>query len=296
MFLGLELNYTRGGIHVHQRMKIEKAEAVVDLEKRSVNVPLQENLKLENASGKPLEDLRPFQSVLGSLLHIALGTRPDICFAVHAMSRRTSCATTTDLKLVRRVMKYLVDTKNLSLCFKTISEDALKLEMEVDASFAMGPKKKSVYGYLIKVNNAPILYRSKLEPLTAMSSTEAEYIGIAEATKPLRYIANVLEFLGLKYTKPINVYNDNMGAILIGSSKGSLDRTKHIELKFHVVQELINMGKINLSYKNTNELQADMFTKALGFSKLKIHRNALMKTCAKKNSTEEEEDVVVASE
>eukprot|EP00924_Labyrinthula_sp_SR-Ha-C_P011581 augustus_masked-scaffold_17-processed-gene-2.7-mRNA-1 protein AED:0.24 eAED:0.27 QI:0/0/0/1/1/1/2/0/181 len=132
IFLGLELNYTGGDIHVHQRMKIEKAEAMVDLEKRIVKVQLQENLKLENASGKPLADLRPFQSFLGSLLHIALGTRPDICFAVHAMSRRTSCATTTDLKL-----------------------DALKLEMEVDASFAMGPKKKSVYGYLTKVSNAP---------------------------------------------------------------------------------------------------------------------------------------------
>eukprot|EP00924_Labyrinthula_sp_SR-Ha-C_P014465 maker-scaffold_95-snap-gene-0.29-mRNA-1 protein AED:0.27 eAED:0.27 QI:0/0/0/1/0.5/0.33/3/0/283 len=283
MFLGLELNCTREGIHVHQRMKIEKGEVVVDLEKRSVKVPLQENLK------QPLADLRPFQSVLVSLLRIALGTRPDICFAVHAMSRRTSCATTTDLKLVRRVMKYLVDTKNLSLCYKTNSKDVLKLEMEVDASFAMGPKKKSVYGYVIKVNNAPILYRSKLEPLIAMSSTEAEYIGVAEAT-------NHSEFLGLKYTKPINVYNYNMGAILIGSSKGSLDRTKHIELKFHALQRLVNMGKSNHSYKNTNEFQVDMFTKALGFSKLKIHRDALMKTCAKKNSTEEEEDVVVDSD
>eukprot|EP00924_Labyrinthula_sp_SR-Ha-C_P011555 augustus_masked-scaffold_17-processed-gene-1.7-mRNA-1 protein AED:0.35 eAED:0.36 QI:0/-1/0/1/-1/1/1/0/137 len=128
---------------------------MVDLEKRIVKVQLQENLKLENASGKPLADLRPFQSFLGSLLHIALGTRPDICFAVHAMSRRTSCATTTDLKLVRRVMKYFLDTKNLSLCYKFNSKDALKLEMEVDASFAMGPKKKSVYGYLTKVSNAP---------------------------------------------------------------------------------------------------------------------------------------------
>eukprot|EP00924_Labyrinthula_sp_SR-Ha-C_P007096 snap_masked-scaffold_8-processed-gene-9.49-mRNA-1 protein AED:0.26 eAED:0.27 QI:0/-1/0/1/-1/1/1/0/228 len=228
-------------------MKIEKAQAVVDLEKRIVKVPLHENLKLENASGKPLADLRPFQSVLASFLRIALGTRPDICFAVHAMSRRTSCATTTDLKLVRHVLKYLVNTKNLILCYKIKSKDAVKLEMEVDASFAMGPKKKSVYGYLIKVNNAPILYRSKLEPLTAISSREAEYIETTEATKPLRYIANVLEFLGLEYTEPINVYNDNMGAILIGRSKGSVDRTKHIELKFHVVQELINMGKINLS-------------------------------------------------
>eukprot|EP00924_Labyrinthula_sp_SR-Ha-C_P011836 snap_masked-scaffold_88-processed-gene-0.18-mRNA-1 protein AED:1.00 eAED:1.00 QI:0/-1/0/0/-1/1/1/0/96 len=96
-----------------------------------------------------------------------------------------------------------------------------------------------------------------------MSSTEAECIGVAESTKPLRDIANVLEFLGLKYTKSINVYNGNMGAILIGSTKGSLDKTKHIELAFHVVQDLINMGKINLSFRNTNELRIDMFTKTL---------------------------------
>eukprot|EP00924_Labyrinthula_sp_SR-Ha-C_P006059 snap_masked-scaffold_65-processed-gene-0.20-mRNA-1 protein AED:0.25 eAED:0.25 QI:0/0/0/1/1/1/2/0/125 len=125
-------------------MKIEKAETVVDLDKRVVKAPLQENFKLENASGKLLADLKPFQSALGSLLSIVLGTRPDICFAIHSMSRRTSCATKTDLKLVRRLM----------------NKDALNLEMEVDASFAMGPKKKSVYGYLIMVNNASVLYGS----------------------------------------------------------------------------------------------------------------------------------------
>eukprot|EP00924_Labyrinthula_sp_SR-Ha-C_P013322 snap_masked-scaffold_45-processed-gene-1.54-mRNA-1 protein AED:1.00 eAED:1.00 QI:0/-1/0/0/-1/1/1/0/87 len=87
-----------------------------------------------------------------------------------------------------------------------------------------------------------------------------------------------------------------MGAILIGSPKGSIDRAKHIELKFHVLQGLVNMGKSNHSYKKTNESQTDMLTKPFGFSKLKIYIDVLIETRAKKNSTEEEENVLVATE
>eukprot|EP00924_Labyrinthula_sp_SR-Ha-C_P009843 snap_masked-scaffold_21-processed-gene-0.21-mRNA-1 protein AED:1.00 eAED:1.00 QI:0/-1/0/0/-1/1/1/0/83 len=83
----------------------------------------------------------------------------------------------------------------------------------------------------------------------------------------MKYTLSFVKFPGLKYTKQLNFFIDNMGAILIASSERSLDRTKYIEKNLNVVEELINMGIVNLSDRNTNDLQADIFTKALGFFK-----------------------------
>ena len=76
-----------------------------------------------------------------------LGTRPDVSYAVNALSKRTKVATKTHLRLLKKVLSYLNQTKNLGILFKRNVE--LKISLMCDASWATGENRKSIYGYLV---------------------------------------------------------------------------------------------------------------------------------------------------
>lgn len=59
-----------------------------------------------------------YQSTIGSIIYIMLGTRPDIAYAVSVVSRYGSNPTPLHHRVVKRVFQYLKGTKNLQLIYK----------------------------------------------------------------------------------------------------------------------------------------------------------------------------------
>jgi hypothetical protein len=75
--------------------------------------PLNDKVKLNLAEPDEGEvDPRKYQAIVGSLMYIALATRPDISFAVAALSRYNSKPYKTHLTAAKRVLRYLKATKN----------------------------------------------------------------------------------------------------------------------------------------------------------------------------------------
>ena len=106
-----------------------------------------------------------------------------------------------------------------------------------------------MFGFLVMLNNdVPVSFRTKRQNIVALSKTEAEYIGLCEGIKELMFVWNMLKFLGVQVKEPLMVYNYNQGAINIGNDLSSVSRTKHIEMKYFFVQELVENGKITLKY------------------------------------------------
>ena len=140
----------------------------------------------------------------------------------------------------------------------------MRLELFVDSSWANGPNRKSMFGFLVMLNDVPVSFRTKRQSIFALSTTEAEYIGLCEGIKELMFVWNMLKFLGVQVKEPLVVYNDNQGAINIGNDLSSVSRTKHIEMKYFFVQELVENGKITLKYIQTKDMLADILTKPLG--------------------------------
>ena len=85
-------------------------------------------------------------------------------------------------------------------------------------------------------------FRTKLQSIVALSSTEAEFIGMSSAVRELSFVRNVFEFLGEKLNLPLKVFNDNQAALRIATSTGSVGRTKHIQLKQFHVQDMVKKG------------------------------------------------------
>lgn len=79
-----------------------------------------------------------------------------------------------------------------------------------DADWASnGLDRKSYTGYVFKMSGSVISYECKKQCTIALSSTEAEYIAICEASKEAIYLKNLLFELNCRNESPVLIYNDN---------------------------------------------------------------------------------------
>ena len=122
------------------------------------------------------------------------------------------------------------------------------------------------------LNNGAIAWRSQRQPTVALSTMEAEYMALTEATKELKWIRTLLAELGYtngksEDTTPTELYSDNQSAIALAKNPVSHARAKHIDLRHHFVREAIQDKIIWLQYIPTAEMTADSLTKALGREK-----------------------------
>ena len=95
-----------------------------------------------------------------------------------------------------------------------------ELETYVDSSWANGPDRKSMYGYLITFVGKLLHYKTKKQNTIALSSTEAEFYALSQASKDTLWLQNILQELKVKVTKT-GLYCDNQAAIRIAQSEES---------------------------------------------------------------------------
>ena len=88
-------------------------------------------------------------------------------------------------------------------------------------------------------------------------------------------IRNLLKEIGLPMNEPTKIFEDNQSCISIANNASSIGRTKHLDVKFHFVRELITMGEILLVYCVSNENVADIFTKPLDRKSFEKFRSKL---------------------
>ena len=94
-------------------------------------------------------------------------------------------------------------------------------------------------------------------------------MAISHATQELLFIKMLCKDFGIEIEMPINVYGDNQGSMDMIRNPSSNERSKHIDIRHHFVREKYSSGLINVTYKDTNENIADLFTKPATRQKLK---------------------------
>ena len=121
-----------------------------------------------------------------------------------------------------------------------------------------------------------ISWRSHKQPIIAMSSTEAEYIAASDASREAIWLRYLLSELTSPLTRPTLLRCDNMSTIKLTSSTDVFHaRTKHIDIRFHFIRWILEDKKIRLIYCPTEDMVADVLTKALPSPKVKHFASAL---------------------
>jgi hypothetical protein len=145
----------------------------------------------------------------------------------------------------------------------------------VDADFAgCRETRRSITGYVIMLGGGAIDCRSKKQNTVALSSTEAEYMALADATTRLIWIRNILEEVGFKQGTT-TIYEDNNSCAFIANDAGSNDRTKHIDVRYHFVREKIQDGAVKVVRIDTKDQVADGFTKPFGIIKMNEFKKSI---------------------
>ena len=214
-----------------------------------------------------------FQQIIGSLLYIMLGTRPDIAFAVTKLAQFAANPSKEHLDKAKYVLRYLAGTAKYALVYQGASNKGLIAY--TDSDYAADPvKRRSTTGYLLKLANGIISWQSRAQKTIALSATEAEYMALSDCSRQVVWIQNIFTELGFP-VKPTQICADNQGDIFIASNPVQERRTKHIDVRFHYVRDLIEQKRIDIVWVPTDENSADMFTKNLGHIKFEKFRGML---------------------
>jgi hypothetical protein len=237
------------------------------------STPLGSHFKLSKVqSPKSDEDKKemakvPYASAVGSLMYAMVCTRPDIAHAVGVVSRFMSNPGREHWEAVKWLLRYLKGTSKMALHFK--GKDVI-LRGYADADLG-GCKEsyKSTTGYVFTVGGTAVSWMSKLQKSVALSTTEAEYMAVAEASKELIWLKNFLEELG-KEQVDCALFCDNQSAIHLAKNPVFHSKTKHIQLRYHFIREKINDGTLKLKKIKGTENPADMLTKVVTLEKLKL--------------------------
>ncbi|KAK9050872.1 hypothetical protein SSX86_030160 [Deinandra increscens subsp. villosa] len=209
----------------------------------------------------------PYASAVGSLMYAMVCTRPDIAHAVGVVSRFMSNPGRGHWEAVKWLLRYLKGTSKMALCFK--GKDVV-LKGYADADLG-GCKQsyKSTTGYVFTVGGTAISWMSRLQKSVALSTTEAEYMAVAEAAKELIWLKNFLDELGKKQTD-CSLFCDNQSAIHLAKNPVFHGKTKHIQLRYHFVRDLISEDVLKLNKIKGTKNPADMLTKVVTLEKLKL--------------------------
>jgi hypothetical protein len=136
-------------------------------------------------------------------------------------------------------------------------------------------ERRSTSGYVFLCAGAAISWFSKLQPGTALSTTEAEYYAAAETIKEAIWIKGLTKDLGIDSGQPIAIMGDNQAALHILKNDTSSRRTRYVDLYHHGVRGAVKNGVVTFQYISTEEMVADILTKPLGRVKVEKFRAAM---------------------
>ncbi|KAL0286483.1 UNVERIFIED_CONTAM: Retrovirus-related Pol polyprotein from transposon TNT 1-94 [Sesamum radiatum] len=168
-----------------------------------------------------------------------------------------SNAGTPHWEALKWLLRYLIKSKNTGITFSKCSE-GVKLIGYVDSNYANDrDSRRSTTSYVFTLCGACISWKSQLQNIVALSTTEAEYIATTEAFKEAIWLKGILTEIGFLKNN-VSVFSDSQSSIQLCKNPVFHDRTKHIEVKHHFIRDIVNKGVINLEKLSSEENPADM--------------------------------------
>ena len=105
-------------------------------------------------------------------------------------------------------------------------------------------------------------------------------VALAEVVNKLRFLRQVEGFLTLPIDDNTIIREDNEGTIKMANNRCSSRRTRHVDVKHHIVRDAVESGRVRTHYVESGEQHADVLTKALDINTFKTHARVLLNTRA----------------
>lgn len=279
--LGVEITRSAAGFHLSQRQYIsDSLEQLGMTDCKSLAVPLDPSCRLtrdmgpHNTGEEEYMSRVPYRSAVGSLVYLVTCTRPDLAASVGIVSQFLERPGLNHWNAVKRIYRYLKGTMDTGLLLSGGTD--FELRGYSDSDYAGDTDtRRSTTGYVFLLGGGAVSWRSKRQPTVALSTTEAEYMALAEAAREAIWLRLFLSELGFSQRSAITIFDDNQGAISLARNPVHHARTKHIDVRYHYVREQVAAGTINVLYCVTHDMVADILTKPLARDKHQQHTASL---------------------
>jgi len=273
-FLGLQIERdpTKRRLRLHQKPYAEKVLQDFGFrDSKPVATPMLEQNLVPHEGPVDLSRQKWYRQAVGSLNHLAVSTRPDLAFSMSRLSRYLDNPSSEHEIALKRVFRYLKGTIGHGLTFQACENEPFVYGYS-DADWAGDVEtRKSTSGYAFFVAGGLVSWKTRLQSIVTLSSTEAEYAALAETLREAAWLRSLLTEIGLDQArlKPLPVFEDNQSAIKLATNHANSNRTKHIDVRNHYCRQEHNMGHVTIEYVPTDSQVADGFTKPLGSIKWK---------------------------
>lgn len=222
-----------------------------------------------------LESNKEYRKMIGMLLYVATNTRPDVSAAVCILSQRVEKPRLIDFTETRRVIKYLMSTKDYELKLSDSSK-IQALNSYSDANWGQCKLSgKSNTGMVCFVNGGAIVWRCQKQTFVAQSTYEAEYYAAAETIRETLWLIAMLKDFEVSFPNPILIKIDNQACISMLINGEFSQRTKYIGVKCHYINDWIQKKRIALSYVESEHNVSDLLTKPLPAERIKALTKAI---------------------
>lgn len=259
--LGMRVTLKNGSLSLDQTKYIEQViERFGMTDAIPVTTPMEAGLKLNLPDTMEEQPDLPYQQLIGSLMYISIGTRPDISHTVSVLSQFNVHYGEVHWRAAKRVLRYLKATKDRKLTYSSNTGDVIGY---ADADYGSNLiDRRSYTGYVFQMSGSSVSWESRKQRTVAQSTTEAEYMALSEACKEAIYIRSLIsDIFSLSF--PITIMCDNQSAISLTKNNTHHSRTKHIDIRHHFVRESISTNQVDVKFIPSNHQTADILTKPL---------------------------------
>ena len=240
-------------------------------ESKPVKVPIPVGAKLSAeqcpTTQEEVEDMShvPYASVVGSFMYVMVCTRPDIAHAVGVLSRYMSKPGKEHWTTVKRVFRYLRGTTDFAICYQ--GRPGLKREINIQGFANVDwagdlDRRRSTSGYVFNLFGGAISWMSRRQAVVALSTTEAEYMVATDASKEAVWLQRLCSSIGF-VQNAVKIGCDSSSAIFLAKNPTYHSKTKHIDVQYHFVRDMVEQNRVLLEKVDTLENVADSLTKSV---------------------------------
>ena len=259
-YAGLQVKYLEdGSVFLHQSAYLQRVLARFGMEDCiPVSTPSDPLVKLVKPTDACEEEL-PFRELVGSLMYLAVVTRPDIAYAVSIVSRFMTGYDRSHWTAAKRVLRYLKGTADLGIKFEKTKQ--MELNAYSDSDYARCEEtRRSQTGLVLLLNGGPVVWGSNRQPVVTLSSAEAEFVAASSTVTSVKWILILLTEIGIPLDDVV-LFIDNQATIKMIKNPEFHMRTKHIDVRYKYVREKFAEGLFDIEFCPSGDQLADICTK-----------------------------------
>ncbi|KAJ9543955.1 hypothetical protein OSB04_023662 [Centaurea solstitialis] len=276
-FLGLQVKKKSDGIFINQSKYVATMLQKFGMhDAKPASTPMETHKHLTaDVEGEEV-DVHQYRSMIGSLMYLT-ASRPDIMFAVCVCARFQVRPKESHLHAVKRIFKYLKGQPRLGLWYP--NDTSFDLVAYTDSDYGgANLDRKSTSGGCQFLGGRLVSWQCKKQTTVSQSTTEAEYIAASQCCSQVLWIQNQMQDYGLSFLQT-PIYIDNNSAISIVNNPVKHSKTKHIEIKYHLIRDCNEKKLIQVLKVHTDDQYADLFTKAFDVGKVYCIESIMESMC-----------------